>query len=346
MHISKAALTLMALALLQMACSKSPNSSTTSGNNQQDGSLPTTAYQTQQYAVTQVENAAGQSEGTTAAVAAKQHVHKLTSRLGVARTTCPTTLVLPACSNGVSNFNFNSCTEADSSGDSFTLTGTFSLNVTNAATGAADNSACTGLTQSQAALPIGDSAAVSLNFTAVVNSFQAAPKFNGMQVSENTQPTTAWDGTALPNGGQGIVVSTTSANRVLTINGVQDEVIAPHGSVWINNITQGQLTVTGTLTAGNRTIVNGSTLISWDNLNKFKVIHAAGNDPSGNPVTWGNPQCCHPTSGQFTSTYSGSMKGTSTLTFANTPCGAAVFVDTNNQSTTLTLPSCGITPGT
>jgi hypothetical protein len=314
-----------------VSCSKS---SSGSGSNSDLG-YNDAQTNAQTYAIESIENTANSAEGASPT---SFHVVGLKSAPKL-KATCPVDFPETICSNGVTSINFNSCTQSDNSGNVLTLSGGITALFTLTG-GSGDNTACVSVTQNQQPLPSGDSLNLVYDAHITITSLASAPQYNGMQVVQDSAPGSAWDGTTFPMAASGMAVANSSGTKTITVNGRHDAILGPDGSTWLNYATSGQLTVTGTLAASNRTVQNGSTLTTWNNVLKYKVVHTAGNDSNGHAIIWADHTCCHPTSGKLTSVFSGAVTGTSTITFLSSSCGQAFYTDVNGGVGQMTLNSC------
>lgn len=98
-----------------------------------------------------------------------------------------------------------------------------------------------------------------------------------------------------------------------------------------HTINSTALTVSGYGT--NRALSNGTVTVQH-NLAKYTAVVTISN------LAWGLANCCHPTSGSFSTSYSGSVSGTETLTFSDTSCGAASLQSTSGATSAITLGHC------
>jgi hypothetical protein len=315
--------------LFQVAC-KSNDSSNNSAMGYADP-----VYNGQQLALNHLEEAADNSEGNMQSEA-PMRLRRMVPRSLAPHIACSQVPPFSACTNGTTSYDFEDCMLTDGSNDVIQFDGGAAASFIVTATGVADNTGCTSVTQNSAAMPTGDTLNLVYDIAVIFQSVASVPDFDGLQITLDFNPGTAWDTTTFPNASQGESAVSSANSRVLTINGAHDGVLAPNGSVMLDFVTQGQVTVTGTWATANRVIQNGATITSWDNVKKYKVVHTTGPDSNGNPVTWTDPTCCTPTEGQLTSVYSGSITGTATLTFS-TSCGTAIFVDTDGGSIPVNL---------
>ena len=98
-----------------------------------------------------------------------------------------------------------------------------------------------------------------------------------------------------------------------------------------HTISSTALAVTG---FGANRALSGGTITVQHNLAKYTATVSISS------LSWGLAGCCHPTSGTFTTTYSGSAAGQETLTFSNSSCGAATLVSTAGVTSAIALGHC------
>lgn len=159
----------------------------------------------------------------------------------------------------------------------------------------------------------------------------------GATLTTDTSGGTAYDGTT-SMGSTGILVANTdnvvSGTRAISIDSIHKVLKGPKGSTWFDYFikTGSAITVSGTRSAGNRTISSG-TLSIYHNKAKYTASHSFSN------VVWGSSSCCYPTAGAIASSFSGTVTGTTSMTFTST-CGTATFVDTNGTPSNVTLSQC------
>lgn len=153
---------------------------------------------------------------------------------------------------------------------------------------------------------------------------------SGATISTNTNSRITWDGTTIPSTGE--VTSKSGGNRTVVINGINIIKKSPHGTIqYDHSITSNGLVFTGGRATHDR-VVSGSVTL-YHNRAKFNAINVF------NAVTYGDSTCCYPTSGNITSTFTGSQSGTTTLTFTST-CGYANFTDLDNSVNNIKLEHC------
>jgi hypothetical protein len=168
---------------------------------------------------------------------------------------------------------------------------------------------------------------------------QVATLVSGITVTTDTQGGTAYDGVAVPAGAIRTTKGASSRTIVSnpTTSAVHRVLKGPLGTTWFDYYVFPNLTVTGTRALSTRTATGTVTI--KHNRALYSASHSFPTTPAGDVVTWGSSSCCYPTSGKITSTLSGAVSGTTTLTFSAT-CGAATFVDTDGASSSLTLTRC------
>jgi len=177
---------------------------------------------------------------------------------------------------------------------------------------------------------------VLTNNTNVVrtSSLQTLTFKSGASIETDTAAHTAWDGTAIPATGVKVAaaVSGSVTTRTVTIYGLHRVIKGTQGQrLADHSITSSGLTVTGTRATADRT-VSGS-LNLYHNLANYTATQTF------TAVKWGSASCCYPTSGTISSNFSGSVTGTTLLTFTTT-CGAATFQGSDGVSTSVALSQC------
>lgn len=311
----------------QFACTKhsdsTPDDSGLSYNDE--------ATNAQLYAIEGVENASTAAETGVPRAAPNQRGHQVRRMLRLPQAKIATdcsTLTFGACANGATSVNVNGCTSTQDQGEVvFTGSGQISASFTNTGSSTPDNPACTAAVQTGSPLPSGDTLGLLFNLSIELTTFPD-PRYEGLKLYSDFNPGQAWDGTTFPTASAGYVVTNSGASKSLVFNGFRDEVVAPHGTVFIDYLTSGNLTVSGTLAAGTRAIQDGSTLTSWHNVLKYKAVHTA----SG--IAWTQSNCCHPTQGKLTSVFTGSLNRTTTFTFTGT-CGVVNYDDGQGGAPTI-----------
>ncbi len=224
-------------------------------------------------------------------------------------TACTYSSVRGTCASSADTITWGSCTV---DGGLVTMSGTWSE--TFSGTGA---STCT--------TPISSGGSVTRTSSSSVMTFAS-----GATLTTDTNGGTAWDGTTIPSTGE--TVSNSSGTRTIVINGIHRALKGPRGTTWFDHyITSTGLTATGSRAAGTRSI-SGSLKV-YHGLLKYTATSTF------NTVVWGSSTCCYPTSGNISSTLTGSLSGSTTLTFSST-CGSATYVDTSGTSSSLTLTHC------
>lgn len=185
------------------------------------------------------------------------------------------------------------------------------------------NSAGTCTTAQSAALPSGGS--VTRTTDSYVVTFRL-----GAYLTTDTTAHSAWDGSSIP--ATGVVTTNSSGTRTVVINGLHRVLRGPRGTKWFDHsITSSGMTITGTRAAGTRTVSGSMTL--YHNLARYTATSTF------NSVQWGSSSCCYPTSGSISTTLTGAVSGTTTLTYSST-CGTATFVDTSGSLSSLELSYC------
>jgi hypothetical protein len=148
----------------------------------------------------------------------------------------------------------------------------------------------------------------------------------GATLTTSTEAHVAWNGTSIPS--TGVVTSTDGSTRTVTINGLHRVLKGPRGRTWFDHSLTGSLSITGTKAAGTRTVTGTMTL--YHNRAQYTAAHTFNN------VKWGSSTCPYPTSGSITSTLTGSVSGSATLTYSST-CGSATFTDTSGSTSSVAL---------
>lgn len=154
----------------------------------------------------------------------------------------------------------------------------------------------------------------------------------GATFSTDTSGGTAYDGTAM--GSSGITVEKTASGRTIAIDSIHKVFKTPKGNTRFDYFikTGTAVTVTGSRAAGTRTITGGNISI-YHNLARYTATHTFTS------VAWGDSTCCYPNSGSVSSSFSGDVTGSTTMTFSST-CGSASFTDTTGTTSTVTLSQC------
>lgn len=224
-------------------------------------------------------------------------------------TACTYSSVRGSCASSADTITWGGCTV---DGGSVTMTGSWTE--TFSGTGA---STCT--------TPLSSGGSVTRTSSSSVMTFAS-----GATLTTDTNGGTAWDGTSIPATGE--TVSNSSGTRTIVINGIHRYLKGPRGTTWFDHyITSTGLTVTGTRAAGTRSM--SGNLKVYHNLLRYTAASTF------NTVIWGSSSCCYPTSGNISSTLTGSLTGTTTLTFSST-CGSATYIDNSGSSSSVTLTHC------
>jgi hypothetical protein len=221
---------------------------------------------------------------------------------------CTYSSVRGACSSSSDTISWNGCTVA---GGAVTLTGQWT-------------EAFFGTGASTCAIPVGNGETVTRTSAGSTMTFAS-----GAALVTDTNGGTAWDGTVIPSTGTSIVGGASS--KAITIHGTHRKLTGPAGRTLFDHfVTSTGLTSTGSRAGGNR-VMTGSVSV-YHNLAKYTATNTF------NSVTWGSANCCYPTSGNISSSFSGSVTGNTTLTFSST-CGSATFADSSGTSN-VTLTQC------
>lgn len=160
---------------------------------------------------------------------------------------------------------------------------------------------------------------------------------SGASVTTSTPNHNTYSGVALTGGVTSVVGGT--LDRTITINGLLRKVVGPKGSAWYNHSlrTTTPISVIGSRVAGTRQISAGVIELYH---NSAEYLATATFSPT-DKVRWGNASCCYPNAGTITTTFSGSLTGTTTLKFLNSvSCGDAQFTDINGVMENFTLDQC------
>lgn len=225
---------------------------------------------------------------------------------------CAFSTVRSACSSNVATIVWGSCTIG-----TVTMTGGWTETYSSSAVCTAGNLAT----------------ASNGDYVDRSSSSQVATFLSGITLTTDTSGGTAYDNSIIPAGA--IRITKGVANRTIagfpTGAGVHKVLKGPRGTTWYDYYVQPSLTVAGTRALGTRTIT-GTTTIKH-NRATYTAAHTF------NSVTWGSSTCCYPTSGSISSVFTGSVTGSTTMTFT-TSCGSATFVDTDASSSTVTLTKC------
>lgn len=103
------------------------------------------------------------------------------------------------------------------------------------------------------------------------------------------------------------------------------------GTAWDGTVIPN--TGTSVSNSGGTRAITGGTMKVYHNVLRYSAaVTFTG-------VQWTSSSCCYPTAGSISTTLTGSVTGTSTLSFSTT-CGSATFVDTSGTSSTVTLNQC------
>jgi len=155
---------------------------------------------------------------------------------------------------------------------------------------------------------------------------------SGATIKVDTNGGTAWDGTVIPSTGSSVTNS--SGTRTIAVGGTHRQLTGPKGTILFDHFlkTTTPLTVTGTRAAGTR-VITGGVMSLYHNRAKYTASTTFQN------VAWTDSTCCYPTSGSLSTTFTGSLTGSTSMTFSST-CGEATHVDTSGVSTTVTLNQC------
>jgi hypothetical protein len=226
---------------------------------------------------------------------------------------CTLSTARGACSNSQDIINWAGC-KID--GTNATLTGGWTETFTNTSNGSSAGDCTT---------PVGDGKTITRTSSGSIITFS-----NGSNVKTDTNGGTAWDGTTITAGGESI--SRSGLTRTITLHGIHKVLKGPKGTTWFDHyITSNGITVTGARATSNRE-VNGSIKIYHNRLK-----YTANN--TFNTVTYGDSNCCYPTSGNISSTLTGSISGTMNMEFTST-CGVANFTDSTGATSSITLNQC------
>jgi hypothetical protein len=231
----------------------------------------------------------------------------------LAQAACTYTNARSTCTGAVSAINWNGCTLTVGNGYSVSFTGGW--------TNTYDSSATCSTAQS-GSVPTGHSV------TRTMNSFVVRIP-GGSTVTNDTSAHQNYLGATLP--GTGITTTVSGGTRTIVIDGMHRVLKSATGTPWFDHsLKSSGLTVSGARSSQNR-IVNGTTTL-YHNLAKFTATSTL------NSVTWGSSTCCYPTSGSVSTTFTGSVTGTTTMTYG--ACGSATFVDTTGASSSVSLKLC------
>lgn len=144
-----------------------------------------------------------------------------------------------------------------------------------------------------------------------------------------------YDQTDIPS--TGVTVSMASGVRTVVIHGLHKIMkTKDQKTISDHTITSTGLSIQGLRTAGTRQVSGAMTL--FHNLASYKAVHTFS------AVTWGQAACCFPTSGSISSQLTGSVSGTTNLTFNagtdSAKCGEATFQALDGTTSTVTLSQC------
>lgn len=156
----------------------------------------------------------------------------------------------------------------------------------------------------------------------------------GQTFTTDTNGGVTYDGTSMLSTGVILANAASGSDRYVSINSIHRVLRGPGGAKWFDYFisTPTAITVTGARATNNRTVSSG-TLNIYHNMARYTASHSFSN------VVWGDSTCCYPTSGTITSTFTGAVTGSTTMTFSST-CGSASFTDTSSATSAVTLTQC------
>jgi hypothetical protein len=154
--------------------------------------------------------------------------------------------------------------------------------------------------------------------------------FGATITTDSTNPSTAYDGTAV--GAGATITNTGSGTYTYSLDGVHKVRTTPLGKTAydVNVMTSSPMTLSGSL-SGNRTVDGGSVVV-YHNLAKYTAIFTPHN------LSYNSATCCHPTSGTLDVSYSGSVNGGGSVSF-NSTCGL-VTLTLDGESQEVNLHGC------
>jgi hypothetical protein len=166
---------------------------------------------------------------------------------------------------------------------------------------------------------------------------------SGAVLTSDMDPGTGWDGTTFPNAANGTVISRLETDTAgltcnvgspcyrIQVRGVQNTLVGPAGRTLFDHIVTSDLYAKGTKSTG--TLNLNGTAATYHQVALYTAAHTFTN------VTWASSSCCFPTSGTVSTTLTGAVSGTTSLSFTST-CGSASFTGTDGSTSTLTLTQC------
>lgn len=303
---------LMVLVIAQFGCAKGTTDETSDGSD--------TTSNTSQSAMAEANSQASASE-SAGAVGVLSSGDRDFARLGDAvdpgdvlhplATTCTFATTRGACVTNADTVAWGGCTV-----DSGAVTLTGGWNEAFSGTGAAS---CT--------VPVASGGSVTRTSSASTMTLTG-----GATMVSDTAGGTAWDGTVIPS--TGTTVSNTAGTRTITVNGMHKIGKGPRGRTLFDHYitTPTPLTVTGLRSTSNRAITGGTMKVYHQLLRYTAAISFSG-------VQWTSSTCCYPTTGSISTTLSGSLTGTTSMTFTSA-CGSSTYVDNAGSSSTVTLNQC------
>jgi len=167
---------------------------------------------------------------------------------------------------------------------------------------------------------------------------------SGATLTRDMDPGTAFDGTTFPSASQGTSIvrkeSGTSNGLTcapsdrcyeITANGLHKTFKGPKGRTWFEHIVDSNMTVKGKKSDGTRAMTGTASI--WHEVAQYKAVNTFTN------VTWGSATCCYPTAGTISTVLTGSITGTTSMTFSTT-CGEVSFTGTDSSVNTISLTQC------
>lgn len=158
------------------------------------------------------------------------------------------------------------------------------------------------------------------------------PRFNGTTLASTTESHSDYRMVAIGSGTRWTRVASSPDQFEMEILGVHKVLTNSKGrEVYdISLRTTSAITVSGDIAT--QPILSGGTLELIHNTGQFVATIVPSN------LNYASPECCHPTSGSLSVSFSGKVEGTGTVTFQNT-CGRATL-NRNGVETPFAIHGC------
>lgn len=168
---------------------------------------------------------------------------------------------------------------------------------------------------------------------------------SGATLTRDMDPGTAFDDTTFPSASTGTSITrheTGTSNGLncdvssrcyqIEANGLHTTFKGPKGRTWFEHILTSDVSFTGSRENNDRTMAGTATV--WHELSQYKAVNTFNN------VLWGSSSCCYPTSGTISTTLTGSLSDTLTMTFSATCGEASLTSGSNSTPTPIYLTQC------